>query len=490
MHSLAATAFLRPIADEIGNFRRIPSSYLIPVAAFFIAEVLNRWVFGQKMAITFWFAQTLDPTALKTDLWRSLLLLHSEPPLFNLITGLMLKFASALDWRPETLADIIFGAFGLATGVTLFHLARRITNSMLAATAAVVLFYAEPSYYGGVSNAGVGRNFYFYEFPLQLVLLILSLSAWNWLRRANRWAGALLVASAVIVVNTRTLFNPLLWGVPVLFVVVIPQFKTHARQSIAMLFCGICLFTPWALKNYYYFGIATLSSLDGYNLSRDMAPPPKLLQNLNMNASLPPAAQFLPRFPRIMDFPPKSLEEVTSGTKSIGAPNWNNLVIVVTRQEAIRIGLAARRDIGAYWKHIVQMYKLATRAMYLHPYLWNAFGKTPPQFSGYLWFYDRLFYQNLPDSTAAHYWTPRLNVFAVFWLPALLIGVIAHLYYFKETRLWLALTAYTAFFPIIAASLSDGWEGNRMRHSTYPLMIMIAVILISSVCRRFELRRA
>ena len=162
--------------------------------------------------------------------------------------------------------------------------------------------------------------------------------------------------------------------------------------------------------------------------------------------------------------------------------------MVANRNQAVANAMEARKDLGPYLKHIVRMYKLVTRAMCIHPYGWSAFGKYPDQFTGYLWLYDRLFYSPLPDATASRE-TPRWNVFGILIVPVLIVGAVAHICVYSGTRIWMAVTAYTAMFPIISGCLSDGIEGNRMRHSTYPLMILLAMLLLSAGYQRCFSRR-
>ena len=284
--------------------------YAVPLIAFLIAEVVNRFVLNNKMAIYFTYYQFLDPVALKTDFLRSLMLLHGQPPLLNVVAGLILKAAAAIGCSPEAIADLSFGVLSLAAALLLFRLTLRGTGSRIFASAAVILFFAEPSYYGG-SNAGVGRNNFFYEFMLQSVILVACSSAASWLRSADYRAGLVFVLAAAAVVPTRTLFHPLLWGVPVAVAVLLPKFRQYPKRSLLLAACAFCLSGAWAMKNYFLFGIMTSSSWDGYNLCRDLAPLPKDLADINMNGPFPPATDLVGRFPRIAHWPSASLLVVT-----------------------------------------------------------------------------------------------------------------------------------------------------------------------------------
>jgi hypothetical protein len=463
-----------------------PAWYAVPLAAFFMAEIVNSFILNQKMSILFPYYQFLDPIALRNDLFRGMMLLHGQPPLLNLAAGSILKLAATIGCRPEAIANVLFGALGLMTAMLLFHLTCRWTRSRLFGTAAVVLYFAEPSYFGG-SNSGVGRNNFFYEFALQSVLLLVCWSAALWIERKDIRAGLAFVTATATVVNTRTLFHPLAWGLVVIIAVFLPDLRRQAKKVLILGGCAVFFLAAWPLKNYFLYGILTSSSWDGYNLCRGLAPLPLSLQRIDMNDSFPPAAELLGRFPRIASWPSRSLQVVTSGSKSSGGPNWNSLFMVAARNEAVANGLAARKNVSAYWTHMVLMYKYVTRAMYVQPYSDEAFGKFPDQFTGYLWIYDRIFFSPLSD-TAAGRNTRHWNVFGVIILPAFLFGLVCHIYLCRGTRLLMAVIGYTALFPIISGVLSDGIEGNRMRHSTYPLMILVALILISKAYHQAFLR--
>jgi hypothetical protein len=449
--------------------------YAVPVGAFVVSEIVNRFVLHQHMVLDFSLFQLLDASALQSDMFRSLLLLHGQPPLLNVLGGIVVKTASVLATSPEAVASAVFALSGLATAILLFHLTARWTRSKQLSCAAVLLYFAEPSYYGG-SSAGVGRNFFFYEFVLQPVLLLVCWIAACWLRRPSLRIGLAFIVAVGVVVNTRTLFHPLLWGGGVTALVLIPRFRNHARLVAALASVALCLMTFWAVKNYFYFGLFTSSTWDGLNLDRGYAKLPKPLCDFDTSKPWPDATPLLPRFPRIASWPRESLTVVTSGTKPCGGPNWNNLQMAVSRNEAVRAGLAARRDLRHDLGNMAAMYKFATRAMYLHPYDGTAFNAYPDQFRGYLWFYDRLFFFPLTGSVRERnevHW----NTFGVFIVPALAIGSLLLAWLSKANRLLILVIAYTAFFPLISAVLSDGFEGNRMRHSTYPLMILLAAMV-------------
>ena len=370
--------------DATGNMAMLHRKhvwYLVPLTAFVLAEVVNRFLLRQHMIMPLCLIyQILDPVALKTDLLRSLMLLHGQPPLLNLLTGLILKSAALIGCAPETLADVLFGICGLTTAYLLFGLVVRWTESHILGSLAVLLYFSNPSYYGG-GFAGTGRNYFFYEFLLQPVLLLLCWTASLWLNRGAARAGLCLVLCAGIVTNTRTLFHPVIWGVVITAAALATRFRKQPRTVVLLGLLAVLVFFGWAGKNYLLFGTFTVSTWDGLNLDRDFASLPRPLGDIDVNKPWPDATALVADFPHLSGWPQKSLTLVTSGSKVCGGVNWNNLYMVTTRNEAVARGLAARKDLKRYIRHVVFMYKLTTRPMYLHPYNGQAFGLDPEQFT-------------------------------------------------------------------------------------------------------------
>ncbi len=453
--------------------------YAIPIALFVLAELLNDLVLHQAMRFPYEYWQLLDKSLLEQHLWESLLLLHSQPPMFNLVLGVLLKAGALLHVRPEFLASVMFGALGLATALFLFHLAMEWTRSIALASLACFLYFANPSYYGG-SNAGIGRDTFFYEFGLQSLLLLVFVSAFWWMRRSNRWAGLTFVCAIGAVVNTRSLFSPLFWGSVLVGFVLWPNFRKHRRDTVLLSCLAFVFFTFWPFKNYILFGQFVSSSLDAENLVRAYPPAPKALDDLLVRSESPPAAELLGAFPNLRSFSPEALVAVTAPRKSNGVANANNLIVLITRRETLRQAIEARQDIPLTLERISIMYLFATRPMYQQPYDLSYFDGYPKPFRSYVNIYQTIFFSPVGPKIAPNRF---LNIFNIVLLPLLIIGAIVAVCCCKQDRVLLGLLTFTAMFPLISASLSDGFEGNRMRHSTYPLMILLSVVLLSRLSR-------
>src|SRR5215204_3752981 len=67
----------------------------------------------------YYYLQFVDPLLLQTDLLRSVTHLHSQPPLFNLLIGLVLK---AFPIHYTLAFNVIYAALGLGLILCMFNL--------------------------------------------------------------------------------------------------------------------------------------------------------------------------------------------------------------------------------------------------------------------------------------------------------------------------------------------------------------------------------
>jgi hypothetical protein len=157
------------------------------------------------------FWQMVDPQLLRTDLWRSILYLHMQPPGYNLAIGLILKlfpvhFATAL-WVIQILCGISIALnllrmmtwmrvpLALSLGLTIFFVISPaavlyedaavydypICALLLASTTALISFIEEPGYkralafFGWLAVLGFIRHLFHFLFLLLIAAIALVL---------------------------------------------------------------------------------------------------------------------------------------------------------------------------------------------------------------------------------------------------------------------------------------------------------------------------
>ncbi len=168
------------------------------MVAGFAASRLLAWHLGVRFdaAPLDYFWQYLDPTLLRSDLARSLLHLHSQPPGFNALLGIVLKLPGdsslAFAW--------LYRAIGLATALGLFGVLVKLGAEPRRAGLGVVIFAASPT-------AVLYESWLFYT---HVVAALLVASAWlaHALVRHGRVRDAVLLAGAgAALACTRSLFH-------------------------------------------------------------------------------------------------------------------------------------------------------------------------------------------------------------------------------------------------------------------------------------------
>ncbi|MFO0549553.1 MAG: hypothetical protein U0271_14265 [Polyangiaceae bacterium] len=115
----------------------------VAAIGFVLSRVLYRVLGGFKLdpSPLYYFLQFLDPSYLETDLTRSVLSLHHQGPLLNLLVGLSLK----LFGRGAFVAlDFVFLALGLGAAIATADVVARLTSRPVLAALGAISWSASP----------------------------------------------------------------------------------------------------------------------------------------------------------------------------------------------------------------------------------------------------------------------------------------------------------------------------------------------------------
>lgn len=199
--------------------------------------------------------QLIDVPVLEHDPLGSVWYLHTQPPLYNLVTG------SILRWSPAPMG--VFFALYLAAlcGAALLFtdvLARWRVRPWIAGLIAGVAF-ANPSLLTTISIAS-------YEVPVTFLLMLVLWCFQRYLQRPGWVPLIALSASVTALIMMRSLFHPA-FALIVIGLAVVARRATW-RQAAAALAIPVVLAGGWMLKNQVLFGTPTMSSWLGFNLQR------------------------------------------------------------------------------------------------------------------------------------------------------------------------------------------------------------------------------
>jgi len=202
--------------------------------------------------------QHLDPGLLEDRLIESLWFQHTQPPLFNLLIGLVLKLSPI---SPERTFHLLWLLLGLVLVAVTYRLLIGLRVGRVPALVATLIITCSPTVI-------LYESWLSYEYPLTVAITAIALASIRWVRTGSlRWLMtiALLAAGCVL---TRALLNPL-WFVGVLAVVIVAR-RPVGRWRPALLAIGIPTLVIVALmaKNQVLFGSPSFSSWLGWNLQR------------------------------------------------------------------------------------------------------------------------------------------------------------------------------------------------------------------------------
>lgn len=258
--STPAAAAADPSAGQ-GRWRAIDigRAVIVVVAAAVVIELLrvHGGVAGTELASSW---QLLDLEILSSDPLRGIWYLHTQPPLHNVVIGLVA-------WSPMPLAGTMFVLYAgclLLTAFALQDLLVRWTVPVSVATGVACLAIADPGLLSTIRIAS-------YEVPLAAMLVGLVWVLDRYLEAPSARLLAAIVALGTALVLTRALFHPL-WLAVVLAIMLLAR-RPSRRQVLLAIAVPTVLAGGIALKNWMLVDSASLSSWTGFNLQRGVLGP-------------------------------------------------------------------------------------------------------------------------------------------------------------------------------------------------------------------------
>jgi hypothetical protein len=198
--------------------------------------------------------QFIHQSLLKTDLWRSVFYLHSQPPLLNILTGIILQIFPVHTQNAFHLSYYLAGAvFAVSIYFLGVHLGFPGWMSLIVAT----LFMISPS-------TIIYEHWFTYGYLIASTLALAGMALYRFAETQKIGWGILFFSLLAFVALTWTLFH-FLW-LFVIFLVTLFFFQDRRKVILAVL-VPLLIVLGWYAKNLLVFGEFTAGTWGGMNLA-------------------------------------------------------------------------------------------------------------------------------------------------------------------------------------------------------------------------------
>jgi hypothetical protein len=272
--------------------------------------------------------QLLPASLLQHGLVGSLARLHSQPPLFNLATGLLLNLPHAMQ---APVASGVMVACAVVVAVAAAGILLELgVNRVVTLVVVGVFIVADPAQY-------LYGAFYFYALPTAALVTATGWAAVRW-ARTNRVvpgvAYGVLAAGLVLTNSSYQLYTVALASVPLVWVL-----RHSWRRVVAVLVGPLLVVAAWYGNDMVQFHTATTSSWLGMNLARatlslDSRADLRTLvgQGVISPVALRPPFSPLTTYGALWRHPPTGHAALDIAT-NINTPNYDNIAYVaISRQ--------------------------------------------------------------------------------------------------------------------------------------------------------------
>ncbi len=232
-------------------------------AAFFVSRL-----YADKAGVVFYSSfvhrlwQAIDVELLQTRFWESIFYSHAQPPLFNVINGILVNLFP--DRYP-----VVFHFFNItlsyATVILLYVTLKRLDVARWLSTLMCVFLILNPA-------TIAYENLYSYTTLTVFLVMALTAAVVFVFFTANLRHYVLFVTALLLLVLTRSSFH-LFWMIMMIALVIILDRQHNSSRGVIWIGAiGIILAASWYLKNLVLFNKFTASTWMGMNLARVLPP--------------------------------------------------------------------------------------------------------------------------------------------------------------------------------------------------------------------------
>jgi hypothetical protein len=465
--------------------------YLAAVlAVFFISRIIYDhigFVYQSEPYLGYW--QFIDVHLLKTDLWRNVFYLHSQPPLMNLYTGVVLQgFPSA----SSEVFHLCYLAAGAVLTTTIFFHGIILGFSERSSAALSALFMISPS-------AVAYEHWLTYCYPLAVGLSAAGLGLYYFIRTQKMMWGVLSFLALAGIALTWSLFH-LLWLFAIFLLLF--YFSREKRKVLLAALLPLLVVFGWYAKNSIVFGEFTATTWASMNLSNTTTfrlPENDRLKMIK-TGELSKFAKYLPfRSPEVYlkllpDTPTAGIPILDIQGTSNGMVNHHHLVYVEASGYYLRDALhVIRRSPMTYLRSIGQ-------SLYVFVHSSSDFkfiGGNVSQIRTFNLWWDRVFYGQWKNGETfpERMWDISLLNVAWWVVAGLFTSIAAGVVFLWRKRLQFAdpgnflilFMVFNIVFVTFAGNLMEIGENNRFRFVVDPFILLLSVFFAGKLYE--ELKR-
>jgi hypothetical protein len=418
------------------------------------------------MTVPYDFFQFLAKEPLTSRLAESLFNLHAQPPLLNLGLGLALKLERATGWAPERTLLALHLALGVVATLALVALLVRLGVHPWLRRLVMVLVLLDPAFY-------IFLLLFFYSFHELVLLLLAAVAVQRFLaaRQVRFYAAA--CACLVTLTYTRSLFH-FAWTLAILAALALAARPEGLRRPVlGLLAASALLVLAWPVKNLLRFDFFGSSSWQGYNLSQGLIREYPPIWAAFVLKDAPGQAEARERLAQTVPERFRSIPVLAAATKESGSPNWNHYsIILLSRGLEGPVLRRLRENPGLLLAKAAANYRQAVIDPARDPFLHSLEEQAPNPLA---WIWLRTHEQGAYLYFGKDPQTGPLPGFAWLLPPALALVLVQIVRRRRSDPAGAGTAAFLlgAILWVLAMVLFvDGREGNRMRFSTQPLLLV------------------
>ena len=451
-------------SDRVSSSQRRQVMTIILLVVTFLLSRLFFWFLGVRfdaysLPLGWHF---LDVDVLRTRLLPGLINLHSQPPGYNLLLGIVLKVCPD---SPSICLNFVYLLFGFVLHCTLYLYLRLSSFSRTCAIIFTLMFMASP-------NAILYENVLTETYPIAVIIAVAALALRRFQDKPVTLYASVFLFLCACVCLTHSMFHLVFLAACAPFAL-IPQ-NVRWRRVAACSMIALGLVSTLYLKNLERFGFFGSSSWFGMNLFRIAAHSvgTNTVKDLVYDGKISGVASVLPFSPlakysgvfktsvaHCLDSP-----ELTVEVKPSGSQNLNNEAYIAIAKEYRGAALYIISHYPrSYWRAVVDSWRLYFTPSWGNLYL-------------------------LPNLEALPRYISMVSRFPfnnIILLPAIFIVAclrsLVHFYHLVRYRdtdglAFLFMTMAVMYVAVVGNAVEYG-ENNRFRMMTNPLIFLLAAVM-------------